>query len=316
MTTPQRRTRTNSIQRAAFSLVELMIVILIIGILVAIASPFIFGALTRAQEFTIENEMQQLNAAVERFNTDHGVYPPAIGPGLEIDTSNSTAALAAMRRYLIRIAPGNAEGNGSDGGGLQNWWENIGCKLEQDSSLVFWLSGLCTSKQYPLSGSALFTTTPLAPYNANKSFMDADLVDGSGMPISIDRNVFFEFKSDQLVNATSSAGAALPLGIKAYNQPSGKGDSLAYQYRDFKSYGGGTSIAYHLVDNSSGSTVINYFNPTSFQIVGPGMDGKITDVMPPTAPNTDLTDETAVDPGQDDNITNFSGGRLTKSYGS
>ena len=276
MTTPQVKSRTNFVSRAAFTLVELMVVILIIGILAALATPFLFGALNSAKELTIINEMQQLNAAVDRFHTDHGVYPPAIGPGLEIDTNNAMAGKAAMRRYLNRIAPSHAEGTGSDGGGLQIWWEQVGCKLEQDSSLVFWLSGLCTSKQYPLSGSAaiLASATSLAPYNANKSFTDADLVDGDGNPISIDRTAFFDFKSGQLVNATSSAmpPVALPPGIKVYNQPSGKGESLAYNYRDFKSYGGGTStLAYHVVDSSTtacpSSTILN---PTTFQIVGPG----------------------------------------------
>ena len=150
MTTPHVTTRT---KRNAFTLTELMIVIVIIGILVGISSPFIFAAMRTAKEFTITNEIVQLDAAVQRFETKHGFFPPAIGPGLEIDTTSSTGQ-ADFLRYLNRIAPTHAE----RGAGLASWWNQVGCKLEGDSSLVFWLSGLCTSKQYPLSGCLLYTS--------------------------------------------------------------------------------------------------------------------------------------------------------------
>ena len=307
MTTPRVKTKTNpaqraakSVQRAAFTLVELMIVIVIIGILAGIATPFIYSALVRAKEFTVENEMQQLNAAVERFRTDNGFYPPAIGPGLEIDTTNPTVAVPTFRRYLNRIAPNHAEGSGAGNDGLSVWWTTVGCKLDASSSLVFWLSGLCTSKQYPLSGSAALVGTPLAPYNA--SLLSDDT---TSIKPAIDRQIFFEFNQGQLVNAPSAT--AIPAGIKAYNQPNGKGNNLAYQYRDSKSYMSGIP-AYYVGDPTVPES---YFNPTSFQIVGPGMDGLLSNQE---MPNTNLIDESGVDPAQDDNITNFSSGRLEKSY--
>ena len=236
MTTPQVKTRFNAAQRAAFTLVELMVVILIIGILTAIATPFIFGALTTSREFTIINEVQQMSAAVERFKTKHGFYPPSLNSG----ATNGVNSVGEFRRYLNRIAPNHAEGTGADGGGLQTWWTNVGSKLDARSSLVFWLSGLCTSKQYPLSGSAAFTTTPLAPYNTNK------LLDDVTETTPIDRNVFYDFKFDQLVSVDPTAAATL--GIKVYNQPYGKGDDLAFRYRDFKSYMVTSNNAYYNVD--------------------------------------------------------------------
>ena len=300
MTTPHVTTRT---KRNAFTLTELMIVIVIIGILVGISSPFIFAAMRTAKEFTITNEIVQLDAAVQRFETKHGFFPPAIGPGLEIDTTSSTGQ-ADFLRYLNRIAPAHDERSA----GLASWWNQVGCKLEGDSSLVFWLSGLCTSKQYPLSGNAAIanSSTPLAPYNANNDFMDNPL------NVTIDRDVFFEFTSGRLVD--SPAGIA---GIKSYNQPEGKGDALAYRYRDSKSYTPSdptvAALAYHVEE--PGGTIV-FFNPGTFQIIGPGMDGKVTRqtdqsmVVTNTIALASPSTEADVDPEQDDNITNFANGRL------
>ena len=305
MTTPQVTTPKSQANRNAFTLVELMIVVVIIGILVGISSPFIYRALTRAKEFRIEFEMNELDAAVRKFETDHNFFPPAIGPGLEIDTNDPTAALVTFRRYLNRVAPNNAE---SGSGGLNKWWGQVGVNLDAESSLVFWLSGLCTSKQYPLSGNATIAggMMALAPYNANKDVMDMEL------SVTIDRSVFFDFDVGQLVD--SPAGIA---GIKSYNQPEGKsGESLAYRYRDFRSYESTDAMvadAYHNGVDGNGDPI--FFNPDSFQIVGPGIDGRITGLTDPMAvPVTDVmvleVPSVNSDPDQDDNITNFSNGRL------
>ena len=320
MTTPQTKKRTTLVQRTAFTLVELMVVILVIGILAGIAAPFIFGALERAREFSIQNEIGQLDAAVRRFETEHGFFPPAIGPGLEIDTNPDTTdprdAIKAFRPYLNRIAPNHAEGTGISNDGLQLWWNEVGSKLDAESSLVFWLSGLCTSKQYPLSGSARIQamqqsdpTFTLAPYNVNHDAVnDAELRDDNGDRITIDRNVFFDFDLGRLVSNGSIAG------IKSYNQPQGKDDALAYQYLDSRSYSSSDGPRAYHIDQDPDPMVVDlvFFNPDTFQIICPGMDGVISSE---NSPVTNLTDETDVDPAQDDNITNFSNGRLERSYG-
>ena len=168
---------------------------------------------------------------------------------------------------------------------------------------MFWLSGLCTSKQYPLSGNASNENSDvvLAPYNVNKNAADNDLASG----VNIDRNVFFDFDLGRLVSNGSVAG------IKSYNQPQGKDDALAYQYLDRRSYSSssGAPIAYHIAEGASDPV---FFNPESFQIIGPGMDGVISSE---DMPETNLIDETGVDSAQDDNITNFSNGRLERSFG-
>ena len=88
MTTPQTKKRTTLVQRTAFTIAELLVVMLIIAILAGIAAPFIFEALNRAREFAIQNEIGQMDAAIRRFETEHGFFPPAIGSGLEINTDD------------------------------------------------------------------------------------------------------------------------------------------------------------------------------------------------------------------------------------
>ena len=280
-------------------------IVLIIGFLVAIAAPFFLTRLGGQRELTNIIEVQQLNAAVERFNTDYSFYPPAIGPGLEVDSAE------ALLQYLDKIAPNHAEGNGVDGGGLEKWWANVGQHLDERSSLVFWLSGLCNSKKYPLSGNSALRA-PLAAYNTDKFFDGSEFTDDKSTPLNInlDRNVFFDFRQAQLVSIRDGVHA----GIKGYNQPTGSGDFVMFEYRDFRSYNGSTpnsvlKTAYHHGVDDDGNP--NFYNPTSFQIVGPGMDGKMSDQA--TA-NTNLTDSASIDPAQNDNITNLSNGRLEKSF--
>ena len=106
----------------------------------------------------------------------------------------------------------------------------------------------------------------------------------------------------------------LPLGIKVYNQRSGSGDFMTFEYRNFRSYDGSTpdsvlKKAYHNGFDDNGNP--NFFNPTSFQIIGPGMDGKMSGK---STAYTNLADPAAVDPAQDDNIVNFTDGRLDKAF--
>ena len=284
---------------------DCFVVVLIVGFLAALAAPFIFSSTGPHAEFANVNQVQQLNAAVERFETEYGFYPPAIGPGLEVESAED------FLEYLGQIAPNHAEGTGVDGGGLQRWWTNVGRHLDARSSLVFWLSGLCRSKRYPLSGNATLRA-PLAPYDANRFFDDSEFTDDTDtlVNLTIDRNVFFDFSLDQLISCQND----VPLGIKGCAQQSGRGEFMMYEYRDFRSYAGSTPSsvlkkAYHNGVDDNGNP--HFFNSASFQIVGPGMDGKMSDQ--PVA-NTNLAVPAGVDPAQDDNITNFSSGRLDRLF--
>lgn len=63
--------------RSAFTLIELLIVVAIIGILAAIAIPNFLNAQVRAKVSRAEAEMRNMAIALESYHVDFGVYPPA-----------------------------------------------------------------------------------------------------------------------------------------------------------------------------------------------------------------------------------------------
>ena len=63
--------------RLGFTLVELLIVILIIGTLLAILVPTIAAAFRKAKEATVGAEMNNLATALASFKTKYGDYPPS-----------------------------------------------------------------------------------------------------------------------------------------------------------------------------------------------------------------------------------------------
>ena len=63
----------------AFTLIELLIVVAIIGILAAIAVPNFLNAQTRAKIARCEADMRSLSLALETYRLDHNRYSPDLG---------------------------------------------------------------------------------------------------------------------------------------------------------------------------------------------------------------------------------------------
>lgn len=60
----------------AFTLIELLIVVAIIGILAAIAVPNFLNAQIRAKVAKAESEIKTITTALEMYRMDNGIYPP------------------------------------------------------------------------------------------------------------------------------------------------------------------------------------------------------------------------------------------------
>ena len=85
----------NSRSNKGFTLVEIMIVVVIIGLLAAMAIPAFQKVRASSQEKTIVNNLRQLSAAAQQYFLEYGAstvsYSSLVGPSLYIKVINKVA---------------------------------------------------------------------------------------------------------------------------------------------------------------------------------------------------------------------------------
>jgi general secretion pathway protein G len=69
--------RNKTHKRGAFSLVELVVVVLILGIIAAVAAPRMFDTAGTARENSTRTSLVILRDAIELYKSQNNAYPPA-----------------------------------------------------------------------------------------------------------------------------------------------------------------------------------------------------------------------------------------------
>jgi prepilin-type N-terminal cleavage/methylation domain-containing protein len=146
--------------RAAFTLVELMVVIVIIGLITAVSIPVIMQALAKARNAAIKSEIDMLHMAIMNYKNEYGSFPPCApgttSPSLPIKHVTRLFPRCTNQLQQLVIASKGTDGAGNTDGTCRNNFD-----LEPQTALVFWLDGYTKNP-----------TSPLIPASARSALFD------------------------------------------------------------------------------------------------------------------------------------------------
>jgi prepilin-type N-terminal cleavage/methylation domain-containing protein len=142
--------------RAAFTLVELLAVILIVGMLAAILTPVVMQSLTKARNTAIKAEIDMLHMAIMNYKNEHGSFPPCfLGTTNNVTDGNRVATRNHLKRLFPRantVLPGDVPATGLNASCFSPTAIPPTVPLTNDTqnALVFWLRGFTTNPASPL----------------------------------------------------------------------------------------------------------------------------------------------------------------------
>lgn len=298
-------TKTPNFQRWAFTLIEMLVVLVIIALLVGLLLAGLSRAIKYGNQVKAITELHELEAAIQNFQNKNDVnfIPSQIKLNAVQSTYGTTQLDIDSLNYLQKLFPKMFSSTASPfqggGTGYVKWTYNpawsssaMSVVLEGHQSLVFFLGGIQTStttNNITTYGCAGFSTNSQDPSDNYTS--------------TIKRTPpFFEFNNQRLIQypANSNSGSSYLSMFLSYADPISNNTTSTTQasgpqpYAYFSSYGnpGGynrTNTNYTgygtTYDNPtlgisggaysvSGSSPILYLNPNSFQILCSGFDGR------------------------------------------
>jgi prepilin-type N-terminal cleavage/methylation domain-containing protein len=269
------RNRSQSGKRSAFTLVELMVVILIIAILVSLISSAALKAMQKIPEVTTRTEISQLEMALQAFMADYGLTAP---PPSYLVLNEASPLNTPSAPFLTQVFGRNF--------GSQGWvdWNGDGIQqtapwyLEGEQCLVFYLGGIPSAP-----GLAGYSPQGFSTNNMNPA-----------LPVTVSpkrKGPYYTFQVARLklLTALNPIASPFPVYIDAWQTKTGPffatlgGTPYAYfssngnnntgylqnapqPLQDCASIG---AYAYYI----AGTNPNQFMNPNTYQIISAGKDG-------------------------------------------
>jgi prepilin-type N-terminal cleavage/methylation domain-containing protein len=99
------------VKSRAFTLVELLIVIIIVAVLAAVAIPKFANSSNRAKEANLRQQLKNTRAAVDRFYADTGAFPLTLGHlGMTSATFDALSSNGISGGAAMRVPGGRFQG--------------------------------------------------------------------------------------------------------------------------------------------------------------------------------------------------------------
>jgi general secretion pathway protein G len=324
--------------RSAFTLIEMMVVIVIIALLMALLLPALGRVRTSAKEASVIVEIKQLESAIAAFKAKYGREPPSRFSLYLTQTGwNSDPAMRGLVRQIwpqFDFTMGDPTNMGLGKGTAYPlfWWDPVkfpgnAVNMNAGECLLFFLGGVIPNagiNQVP-TGFAKNPQYPFAPPTK----------------VTSREGPFFEFSDISRIKDIDGNGVnewydSLPGQSKPYlyfSSYEGQGYRIAeLSDTNYTSFVTGLHDVYRVYSTSpppfapatpnatpSGTQTLPAQKPQTFQIISPGYDGDYGwgGVYNPSLKNAGLVKSdgkpqpSAIpDPAQYDNLTNFAGGRL------
>jgi general secretion pathway protein G len=125
------KSQTAGRTRRGFTLIELVVVVLVMGILAAVAAPRMFDTASTAKINTTRQSLVVVRDAIELYKAQNGSYPGAAGSGTALQTDLATFLKGPFPKSSVPGAGGGADvryvttGTGAGtASGTQDWAYN------------------------------------------------------------------------------------------------------------------------------------------------------------------------------------------------